>query len=345
MSEIHSLKNDGQNLPQLFAKAWKDFLKIEDSTEPSNAEPYQKNVKACMETLMRCTHMVNILGLFSSNENINELSTETLSFLLLPAFLGELSLKVMSKERTKNVTHSLVYFTSFLKHCRDYKVTDKNLSPYIQTKPTMDDDDDERPAKDTSRNQTREEKVERFRESKKLESSIKIIQEKLEKDENSVDESVVREHYMNWLKLWINKAVDNITSSKSELEILEHMDKLRLGKVKPEPPKEIKPFKPILITRDMIQKQVFGAGYKNLPTMTEDEYFEKEVREGKIVLDYDSKDKKPTSKNNEEDPDTPQEGDDKEDNQHDEEKLMKARKWDDYKDTHRRGEGNKERNG
>ena len=35
------------------------------------------------------------------------------------------------------------------------------------------------------------------------------------------------------------------------------------------------------------QNQVFGAGYKSLPTMTQDEYFEKEIREGKIVMDYE----------------------------------------------------------
>ena len=41
MSELDSLKNDGQNLPQLFKKGWKDFLEIEDSSEPSNSDSYQ----------------------------------------------------------------------------------------------------------------------------------------------------------------------------------------------------------------------------------------------------------------------------------------------------------------
>ena len=37
----------------------------------------QKKLKLCIETLIRCTHMVNILGLFSSNEHVDEISTET----------------------------------------------------------------------------------------------------------------------------------------------------------------------------------------------------------------------------------------------------------------------------
>ena len=35
-----------------------------------------------------------------------------------------------------------------------------------------------------------------------------------------------------------------------------------------------------------LQNNVFGAGYPSLPTMTQDEYFEKELREGKIVAEF-----------------------------------------------------------
>lgn len=339
---MNDLKNEGQSLSQLFKKGWKEFEEIEESSEPSNSEAFQKKVKLCTETMIRCTHMVNILGLFSSNENINEVSTETVSFLLLPAFLGELSLKKISDERSSSVSQALVYFRSFLKLCLDYKVTEKKLSKYL--KGGDDDDDDEKETnKQPARNDVREQKIARFQETKQLENAIKIIQSRLEKDGQSVDELVTREHYVNWIKLWINKAVENVESVKDELKILEHMEKLRLGVVKPAPPKEVKPLKPILITRDMIKNQVFGAGYKSLPTMTQEEYFQKEIREGKIVMDYDSKNKQSEADGSVED--EVKERKDKEQDEHDEEKLMEAREWDEWKDTHRRGEGNKERNG
>ena len=35
-----------------------------------------------------------------------------------------------------------------------------------------------------------------------------------------------------------------------------------------------------------LQNKVFGPGYPSLPTMTQEEYFEKELREGKIVTEY-----------------------------------------------------------
>eukprot|EP00111_Clytia_hemisphaerica_P020996 TCONS_00061925-protein len=335
MSELNSLKNDGQNLSQLFKKGWKDFLEIEDSSEPSNSDSYQKKTKLCIETFIKCTHMVNILGLFSSNEHIDEISTETISFLLLPAFLGELSLKLISDERKSSVKNALVYFRSFLKHCQDYQITNKKLSHYIED----ESEEEKKPDTDTIRNKIREEKISRFKENKLLENSIKTIQDRLEKDEISVDESATREHYMNWIKLWINRAVENVDSIKSEMDILEHMEKLRMGKVKPQPPKEVKPLKPILITREMLQNKVFGAGYRNLPTMSQEEYFEKELREGKIVQDYNSKSKGGASGS------TAEEEKDEDRDEHDEEKLKKAREWDEWKDTHRRGEGNKERHG
>ena len=31
---------------------------------------------------------------------------------------------------------------------------------------------------------------------------------------------------------------------------------------------------------------MFGAGYQSLPTMSEEEFFQKEIREGKIVMEY-----------------------------------------------------------
>ena len=43
--------------------------------------------------------------------------------------------------------------------------------------------------------------------------------------------------------------------------------------------------KPFILTKDALQAQVFGAGYPSIPTMTLDEFYQKEVREGKIQLD------------------------------------------------------------
>ncbi|CAB4002207.1 Immunoglobulin-binding 1 [Paramuricea clavata] len=99
--------------------------------------------------------------------------------------------------------------------------------------------------------------------------------------------------------------------------------------------------KPVLITRQMIQNKVFGAGYPSLPTMTQEEYFEKELREGKIVTEF-SENKTSKSKSDEEG--EKEEMDCAEDEKY-LEKLTKEREWDDWKDDHRRGWGNRENMG
>ena len=39
-----------------------------------------------------------------------------------------------------------------------------------------------------------------------------------------------------------------------------------------------RPLKPIIITRDAIQKEIFGMGYKNLPVMSIEEFYEDRAR-------------------------------------------------------------------
>ena len=37
----------------------------------------------------------------------------------------------------------------------------------------------------------------------------------------------------------------------------------------------------------MLQKGIFGLGYPSIPTVSQEDYIEKEIRQGKVVLDYD----------------------------------------------------------
>lgn len=87
------------------------------------------------------------------------------------------------------------------------------------------------------------------------------------------------------------------------------------------------------------QARVFGAGYPSLPTMTVDDWYEQHRKHGalpdqgiarKVVVDEDTDAKE----REEEEKEKKAENDD-------EESLLKARNWDDWKDSHRRGYGNR----
>ncbi|KAL9967173.1 hypothetical protein ACROYT_G025349 [Oculina patagonica] len=325
--------------------------------------------------------MVNSLALFSSNEELSEVPTSELRFLLLPAFLGDLFLKQMGSDRMTTLNIAKIYFVDYLKRCKNYGVTDKDLSRYIETSNTPE-------VTEKSINQmtnSRQEKIARYKEQKEQERSLKggkglsndaqigvigsivldiptnmlrhlseqLIGEfasttlgstmelrNILKESSSADEDTQRSYYVLLLKLWVNKAVEHLSSLHSEMEILEHMKTMK-GKEgdsnqqnKPPDAKPQQSFKPILITREMIKDKVFGAGYPSVPTMSQEEFLEKEILEGKVVLEYKGDQKQEKKKS-----------DDESDSEDDPAKLQKKRDWDEWKDDHRRGWGNRENMG
>jgi immunoglobulin-binding protein 1 len=69
---------------------------------------------------------VSAAGLFSRNENIEEVSSLNVRYLLLPALLGRLSLQIASDAsgRLDIVLLAEAYFKDFLRRCRDYGVVE-----------------------------------------------------------------------------------------------------------------------------------------------------------------------------------------------------------------------------
>ena len=48
-----------------------------------------------------------------------------------------------------------------------------------------------------------------------------------------------------------------------------------------------RPLKPIIITRDAIQKEIFGMGYKNVPVMSIEEFYEDRARKVDNIQDFE----------------------------------------------------------
>ena len=87
------------------------------------------------------------------------------------------------------------------------------------------------------------------------------------------------------------------------------------------------------------QAKVFGAGYPSLATMTVDDWYEQRRSHGGlpdqvIPRRVDGEEDSDLKEREEEEKEKKAENDD-------EESLQKARNWDDWKDTHHRGYGNR----
>ena len=95
----------------------------------------------------------------------------------------------------------------------------------------------------------------------------------------------MREFYLKTISLHVNRSLDDLASFATEKQILRHMRSM------PPPGRgavaaatganeQRRPLRPIVITRDKVQKEVFGMGYKNLPVMSVEEFYEQRVRDG-----------------------------------------------------------------
>ena len=169
---------------------------------------------------------------------------------------------------------AVIYYKDFLRRVQDYSInsTTDNTTGQVVV--------DGKVSKELADMATsRADKIARFKAKKSLEQRLK----ELDKSKH-VDDATMREYTITTVQLWITRCVDELDSTKQELGMLEYMES-RQGAppLVTSPPSA--PFKPITITRDMIQKKVFGAGYPSLPTMSVEEWHEKRIRDGVIPPD------------------------------------------------------------
>jgi hypothetical protein len=80
---------------------------------------------------------------------------------------------------------------------------------------------------------------------------------------HQVEEEVTRDHALSLLRVWVYRCQDHIRSIDQEAELLEGMQKRGGARASngsaatpSDPPKLMKPFKPIVITKEMLQVRI-----------------------------------------------------------------------------------------
>lgn len=343
---------DNATLSELFDKAFQLFNDINKSNEPTDSLKIQSDIRRTMSMLEDATRLVSIIDMFSENESFEEVATENIKYFLLPAFLGTLATKICNRDNRMHIVNvAEIYFVDFLKRVKAYGLTDIEI-PDIKSEPEKEN------ASGRTRTNTeviaemvnrRNTKLQRYAEQKELESRLATLETNLSNP--NIDDEVKREYFVTLIKLYVNLAMEELSSLAAEKPILEHMKKMAKSetmatqafqKLKPSQPK----LQPIIITRDEVQKKVYGAGYPSLPVLTVQEFYEQRVKEGdwpgpsqqhqensKCLQNLAN-----TGANDNEQEDIKREGLVETD---DPETLRQSRAMDDYKETHRRGWGNR----
>ncbi|KAL8167673.1 hypothetical protein V2J09_009172 [Rumex salicifolius] len=102
---------DEMTLPSLFEQARKTHqLALESAVD-------QDGIRKGCQALEKCVEMISKLGLFSSNETTDDISTSNLKYLLVPYYLGELTETFLQDDRIQVLKASLVKLREFISFC------------------------------------------------------------------------------------------------------------------------------------------------------------------------------------------------------------------------------------
>ncbi|KAE9417848.1 hypothetical protein Angca_006045, partial [Angiostrongylus cantonensis] len=278
---------DSRTLADEFKKAEKVINDITDG-HFSTAD-LQSRIREAIQTLENLTTSVSKLNLFSDNEQVEDLPTSSLCFLLIPCYLGVAHHNTVTdpSHRAEQLRLAKVYYTDFLRrlHCYGFKI---GKSLLLQEDEEECSDEANSLKKKFTGEELREQKIARFRKEKELKAIIEQLRGHL--DLNKTDESVQRTLHLTVLRYWSQKVLEELESIEGELPLVEMMQKRMQASSEEKGPSVVdkKPsvnssllvsggksegLKPFIITRSTQQKSVFGLGYPSIPTMTVDEWY------------------------------------------------------------------------
>ncbi|KAI6078304.1 Immunoglobulin-binding protein 1 isoform X2 [Aix galericulata] len=349
------LPGGGARLPELLATGWRLWEEVDAGTEPSSGAPaVQEKVRQGLGALRQAAAMVAELELFSENEELEEVASADLRYLAVPALLGALTLRqVDASRRREHLEAARAHFCRFLQLCRAYGLSAAPPPAHTAAPGAEEEEEEEKkeaggtgargPAAQRSllaMAAGRQAKIERYKQKKELENRLASMRTFV--DSGQADEDQMREFYLLQIQKWVNISFEEIESIDHEMVILRNRDAAKQSSAPPHgTSRQVRaPLKPFILTRDVVQSKVFGAGYPSLPTMTVNDWYDQRRREE--AMHGQSAPQKPSDTADEELQKQQQEKKEEED---DEEALKKARDWDDWKDTHPRGYGNRQNMG
>jgi len=322
------------SLYQSFVLGQKLYNELDTTALCSNCEEFQDKVKQSIKYLFNASIQVSRQSVFSKNEELEDIRTDLLKYLLIPYYVAELYLKINDVDRVKHLKISKIKVMDFLNQCENLNLIDKEDLNIIHREGKAD------PVN------RRDELINRGRKTKEIKQKLDYINKKreailkqlgvddeYEESETGGDEEVDREFSLLLIKDSIMKAIALLESIEFELPMLLEIQSIKdqNGGVvpPPKPPASTSKYQNFQILPDgrrVVLDKVFRPSHI-LPSMTPQEAVEIEMKNGGMVSGKGGESSKKDSEDEEEEDD-------------DDEKLKKKRDWDDYKDDNPKGWGN-----
>lgn len=323
-----------------------DAYKASSAFHKVDAEPpSEEDIDALGRKWKSIAYHVIQLRLFSPNEELDDIGTSDLKYLLVPFMLGEVTASTRDMTtRHQALKQSLLFWRAFAADCGRLKVAHNDDLRAI----------DRSPEDPTDSATKREEKIARYKRSKELDSKAAFLFNKKKEvfgDEfqwgsgSAFDEDMERDLILALLGRAVATVADNIVSAEQELPLLEMMA-ARGGPGAPPlpaPPVQDKPWMVHIQDKSELTKlykeMVFQCPYA-LPTVTLAEFAEAEMAQMQRTKEEKSNHERIAAYEADDrwwggDRDGAREA------AEEEQKTYKDRDWDDWKDEHPYGSGNK----
>ncbi|XP_037685062.1 immunoglobulin-binding protein 1-like [Choloepus didactylus] len=328
-------------LPELFETSKQLLDEVEVATEPTGSRIVQDKVFKGLDLLEKAAEMILQLDLFSRNEDLEEIASSDLKYLMVPAFQGALTMKQVSpSKRLGHLQQAREHFLNYLTQCHYYHVAEFEL-PQIKNNSAENNTASSSVAYPSlvAMASQRQAKIERYKQQKEIEHRLSTLKPSVES--GKADDERVREYYHLHLQRWIGISLEEIESIDQEIKILREKDSSKEASTSRSSLQDRRPVKPFILTRDVAQAKVFGAGYPSLATMTVSDWYDQHRKYGALPDQGIAKTTPAEFKK------APQQQEDEEPKEEDPdgETLHRAREWDDWKDTHPRGYGNRQNMG
>lgn len=313
------------SLSQLFYKSWKAYwLELNENEEEDLIDNFLKIGRA-----------IETYEIFSPNEELEDINTVDLKYILTPFIIGHLYLlkKSRGEERLNNLQTCIRYWEVFLENVERLEIEvrpedRRNWEDFVEKAKTSLSPED-----------SRSQKIERYRFLVQIKSEINYLCSKRQDPFlwNSIDDEDERELILKLVKLSVGQASDDIKSIQEEVMILKHMLKMSLEEIELNRLSRVDQLtkKPWSLTFQ--NKADLKAWYRenmlkpshSLPTMTIEEACEMEMKMMQQPKSLETLSAVKTLQEEEAEEDA---------------EALKTRNFDDYKDFHQKGWGNTKRN-
>ncbi|CAD7926678.1 unnamed protein product [Amoebophrya sp. A25] len=347
-----STSSSSETISERFYRLYPRLKRVSNSGDGSCADLSPEGLKQLVTELRTLVTEVERSSVFSDNEDIDDLLTEDLKFLLLPQMVGDaLALDHNMETRFKSLSSAIISWQMYLSRAGRFNLVDAE-----------DQDAVFEGIESGTAQQQREGKISRYKRDQELEKKIDYFFARVAKmggEEEAwtgggVDEEMARSCILDLLRKGVLHCIEEVAAAKRELPMLE-MFSMRAASGAPlqfQGPDEDQKKRPWQISirdpselKQLFQNSVFQPDIP-MPTVTLAEYADYEMakladqkadKDAAVVAEY-------TAKNQEVGRGGPVDDHYKKERDEEDMKEAKQRSWDDWVDFNPKGIGNKMKN-